>query len=161
MKIISQKLHAYISLATPHLGTLFSDSQIVSTGKAITYDFRKTIVCLDDMCINIGMWALFQYKKCKALKVSMLEIAYCLILYLLLPLLLNTTTTIIITTTSNNNKLLYFGLSSFIKSCTIRVVDRYVPLVSDISTCRSWCWKMASMGRFGSRCSSSYLKTAC
>ena len=49
MKIISQKLHAYISLATPHLGTLFSDSQIVSTGKAIMRAFTKTIFCDDDI----------------------------------------------------------------------------------------------------------------
>ena len=33
MKVIVEKLHVYISLATPHLGTLFADSQLVSTGK--------------------------------------------------------------------------------------------------------------------------------
>ena len=32
MKLLRDKLHAYVSLATPHLGTLFSESQLVSTG---------------------------------------------------------------------------------------------------------------------------------
>ena len=49
MKIISQKLHASISLATPHLGTLFSDSQIVSTGEAITYVTVNNIFCVTDI----------------------------------------------------------------------------------------------------------------
>jgi hypothetical protein len=49
MKPLFSKLHAYVSLATPHVGSLFPDSQIVST----------------------GMWALFKWKKYKALKVSL------------------------------------------------------------------------------------------
>lgn len=47
MKPLYGKLHAYISLATPHVGALFPDSQVVST----------------------GMWALLQWKKYKALNV--------------------------------------------------------------------------------------------
>ena len=47
VKPLLQNLHLYVSLATPHVGSLFPDSQIVST----------------------GMWALFKWKKYKALKV--------------------------------------------------------------------------------------------
>jgi hypothetical protein len=49
MKPLFSKLHAFVSLATPHVGSLFPDSQIVST----------------------GMWALFKWKKYKALKVRL------------------------------------------------------------------------------------------
>jgi alpha-beta hydrolase superfamily lysophospholipase len=41
------KLHLFISLAVPHLGTLFPDSNLVST----------------------GMWALSKFKNCVSLKV--------------------------------------------------------------------------------------------
>jgi hypothetical protein len=47
MKPLHSKLHAYVSLATPHVGALFPDSKIVST----------------------GMWALFKWKKYRPLKV--------------------------------------------------------------------------------------------
>ena len=32
LKPLLQNLHVYVSLATPHVGSLFPDSQIVSTG---------------------------------------------------------------------------------------------------------------------------------
>ncbi len=35
LKPLLCKLHLYISLASPHLGTLYADSQLVSTGNAI------------------------------------------------------------------------------------------------------------------------------
>lgn len=54
------KLHVFMSLATPHLGTLYAESQLVST----------------------GMWALLKLKKSDALKVK-LHIIY-LLLYLLM-----------------------------------------------------------------------------
>lgn len=47
LKPLLQNVHVYCSLATPHVGNLFPDSQIVAT----------------------GMWALFKWKKYKALKV--------------------------------------------------------------------------------------------
>jgi hypothetical protein len=47
MKPLHSKLHTYVSLATPHVGALFPDSKIVST----------------------GMWALFKWKKYRPLKV--------------------------------------------------------------------------------------------
>lgn len=46
MKYIVPKLDVYISLATPHLGTVFADSQLVS----------------------VGQWALSKLKKSSALK---------------------------------------------------------------------------------------------
>lgn len=48
MKPLLNKLHTYMSLATPHIGTIFAESQLVST----------------------GMWALFKFKKCRSLRVS-------------------------------------------------------------------------------------------
>ena len=45
------KLHVYMSLATPHMGTLFAESQLVST----------------------GMWAMLKYGKLLFLKVLRLE----------------------------------------------------------------------------------------
>lgn len=42
-----RNVHAFISLASPHVGTLFPESQLVS----------------------VGMWALFQFKKYKSLQV--------------------------------------------------------------------------------------------
>jgi len=51
LKPVLSKLYLYISLATPHLGTLYSDSKIVST----------------------GMWALAQWKKSPTLREIMLE----------------------------------------------------------------------------------------
>lgn len=53
LKPLLQNVHVYCSLATPHVGNLFPDSQIVAT----------------------GMWALFKWKKYKALKV---RISLCL-----------------------------------------------------------------------------------
>ena len=47
MKPLFSKLYTFISLATPHVGSRFPDSKLVST----------------------GMWALFKWKKYKALKV--------------------------------------------------------------------------------------------
>lgn len=35
MKPLWRQFHAYISLATPHLGTLFADSSLVSTGESM------------------------------------------------------------------------------------------------------------------------------
>ena len=51
LKPLIPKLHTYVSLATPHVGTLYAESQLIST----------------------GMWALFQYKKCAGLKEIMME----------------------------------------------------------------------------------------
>lgn len=45
------KLHAYVSLASPHLGTLYASSQLVST----------------------GMWALLKLKKTPVLEELLLE----------------------------------------------------------------------------------------
>lgn len=51
MKPLLSNLHCFISLASPHLGTIYADSPLVST----------------------GMWALLKYKKCHVLKELVLE----------------------------------------------------------------------------------------
>ena len=51
LKPLIPKFHTFVSLATPHVGTLYAESQLIST----------------------GMWALFQYKKCAGLKEIMME----------------------------------------------------------------------------------------
>lgn len=51
MRPLLPKLYLYISLASPHLGTQYADSQLVST----------------------GTWVLFQMKRCKVLKELNLE----------------------------------------------------------------------------------------
>lgn len=56
LKPIRERLHTYISLATPHLGTVYSDSQLVS----------------------VGQWALSKFKKTSALKELALQDAFSL-----------------------------------------------------------------------------------
>ena len=51
MKPLLHKLHVYMSLATPHMGTLFAESQLVAT----------------------GMWAMLKYGKSQLLKELLLE----------------------------------------------------------------------------------------
>lgn len=72
MKPMLSKLHTYVSLASPHVGSLFPSSQIVSTGKAwsggITPDDH--LYYLTWFLYLLGMWALFKWKKYKALKVT-------------------------------------------------------------------------------------------
>ena len=51
LKVLLPKLHLYISLASPHVGTLYAESQLVSTGS----------------------WVLFQIKRCTVLKELSLE----------------------------------------------------------------------------------------
>lgn len=46
MEILRSKFHVYISLASPHIGTAYADSQLVAT----------------------GMWALTKWSKCRSLK---------------------------------------------------------------------------------------------
>ena len=48
MKNILPRLHVYMSLASPHLGTMYAESQLVST----------------------GMWAMLKVNKAQCLKVS-------------------------------------------------------------------------------------------
>jgi hypothetical protein len=48
LAFLTNKLYLFITLATPHLGNLFHDSSIIST----------------------GMWALSKFKNCTSLKVS-------------------------------------------------------------------------------------------
>jgi hypothetical protein len=48
LECLHNKLFLFVSLAVPHLGNLFPDSQLVST----------------------GMWALSKFKNCTSLKVS-------------------------------------------------------------------------------------------
>jgi alpha-beta hydrolase superfamily lysophospholipase len=54
MGFLLNKLHLFVSLAVPHLGSLFPDSSIVST----------------------GMWALSKFKSCPSLKVSLCRYSF-------------------------------------------------------------------------------------
>lgn len=49
MKPVLSKLHTYVSLATPHVGSLFPASQIVSTGAAL-WDTTAIAIILCAMC---------------------------------------------------------------------------------------------------------------
>jgi len=42
LKYFRDKLYTYVSLATPHLGTVYSDSQLVSVGQWALSKFKKT-----------------------------------------------------------------------------------------------------------------------
>ena len=46
IRALTDKFHAYVSLASPHIGTLFSDSQLVSTGKYSVWDFPSFLPSL-------------------------------------------------------------------------------------------------------------------
>jgi hypothetical protein len=50
MKPLLAKLHAFMSLATPHVGTLFADSQLVSTGECLSSPFCSLSHFISQAC---------------------------------------------------------------------------------------------------------------
>jgi hypothetical protein len=77
LQILRDKLHVFISLATPHLGNCFSDSPLVSTGKNPVYNIIIYILSNEyDIIIFsmlIGMWALSRWKNYRCLQELVME----------------------------------------------------------------------------------------
>lgn len=54
MAPLLSRLHSYISLASPHLGTLYADSQVVSTGNFAAAVFFTYVTYVYCYCRHVG-----------------------------------------------------------------------------------------------------------